>query len=83
MDRYKYHVSSIRRTLLKYGLFERSGAKKPLLIKMQISTRLKWCKQKRKNTMFHWKKVIYSDESRIEIRIHFVRRLVTLPFYKY
>ena len=31
----------------------------------------------KKNTMFHWKKVIYSDESRIEIRgsrILFVRR---------
>ena len=47
-DGFKDHASTKRRILLKYWLFGRGGAKKPLLTMKQISIRFKRCKTKKK-----------------------------------
>lgn len=60
-------VWTIRRILQKDKLHGRVAARKPLLNKKQIINRLKWCKEYNSWQKNEWKKVIFSDESKIEI----------------
>jgi transposase len=70
-------VDTVKRILRRYGLYGRIAAKKPLLTKRQIRTRLQWCKANSGLTDVHWSNVIFSDETKIEMhprRREYVRR---------
>lgn len=80
-------TSTVRRILIKYGLFGRIAAKKPKLNICQIKNRLRWCKDYSKVSSTFWSNVIFSDECRIELyqkRTEYVRRPINsryLPKY--
>jgi hypothetical protein len=76
-------ITTIKNYLRQGGLLGRVAAKKPLLSKVNIKKRLRWCKDYRPLSMNDWKNVIFSDECRIEIfstRRQFVRRPVGQRF---
>jgi len=58
---------TIRRRLVSVGLRARIPRKKPFLNVTQRQKRLEWAKEHQKWTLEHWKKVIWSDETRISI----------------
>ena len=53
--------------LRKYGLFGRKSAKKPLLNKVHMKRRLRWCTDYQAFTREMWGNVIFSDESQFEL----------------
>lgn len=59
---------TVRNILCKYGLRGRISAKKPLLTKRHLHLRRKWCNSYKKWTYNNWKDVIFSDESKIDLR---------------
>lgn len=70
-------ISTVKYILRKYGLLGRIAARKPLLNKKQIHRRLCWCRKHFKWNHKNWKKVIFSDECRLELvpkARHYVRR---------
>ena len=70
-------ISTIKRTLCASGLNGRICCKKPSLTSRNIRKRLAWCRNKSEWTFMDWSKVIFTDESKIEIaprRREFVRR---------
>ena len=70
-------IWSVRRILRAGGLFGRIGAKKPLLNKGHVNKRLKWCKAYQHNDTDFWRKVMFTDESKVELfscRRKYVRR---------
>jgi len=78
-------VRTVRSYLRQSGLFGRIAAKKQLLNKVHIRKRILWCKQYSAFTEDDWKKVLFSDESRVELvssRRVYVRRMVGQR-YKY
>ncbi|XP_047124258.1 uncharacterized protein LOC124806974 [Hydra vulgaris] len=58
---------SVRRLLVDAGLKARIPRKKPLLNTIQKKTRVEWAKVYATWTVDQWKKVIWSDETRISI----------------
>jgi uncharacterized protein (DUF2267 family) len=56
---------TIRRALRRAGLGAIEKPKKPLLSKTNIRKRLEWCKAHRDWTVDDWKRVIWSDETKI------------------
>lgn len=70
--------STIRKSLLRWGMFGRVAAKKPLLRKQNIRKRLAFAKKHVKWTKKQWRKVLFTDESKFELfgtkRRVFVRR---------
>lgn len=78
--------STIRRSLLKWGLVGRVAARKPLLRKQNIRKRLAFARKHVNWTKSQWKKVLFTDESKFELfgtkRRTFVRRLAGERFRK-
>lgn len=60
-------VDTVKRILRRDGLFGRIAVKKPFLSKKNKLKRLAWCKEKSKWTVHEWKRVVYSDECRIDL----------------
>jgi transposase len=76
-------TSSVKNILRKYGLFGRCAARKPLLTKVQKKKRIQWCRNHKHWSVNNGRKVIFSDECRIELhpnRRQHVRREVS---YRY
>ena len=70
-------INTVKRVLCNSGLNGRVSCRKPLLTHKNKRNRLAWCRNKLKWTCTDWSKVIFSDETRIEItprRREFVRR---------
>ena len=70
-------IGTVKRILRRNGLFGRVAARKPLLSKQNIQHRKKWCVDKKNWTDTNWSKVIFSDETRLELIFKsrkFVRR---------
>jgi len=70
-------MRTIRSYLNQGGLFGRIAARKQLLNKGHIRKRILWCKQYSAFSDADWKKVIFSDESKVELvssRRCYVRR---------
>lgn len=59
--------STIRRYLIGMGLKGRISCRKPLLSKKHIKARLEWAKKRYNWTKEDWKKVIWSDETKINL----------------
>lgn len=60
-------IDTTKRILRKYGLCGRVAARKPYLNKIQIRKRLRWSKCYSSWNEEQWGKVIFSDESRVEL----------------
>lgn len=60
-------TSTVKRILRKYGLLGRIAAKKPLLNKKHKADRLKWCRDHLHWNHDNFKRLIYSDECKIEL----------------
>lgn len=54
--------STVRRTLAKYGLKRRIAAKKPLLNKRQREKRATWAAALEHWPVYHWYRVLFTDE---------------------
>ena len=70
-------VDTIKRSLRSNGQFGRIACKKPHLTIRQKRMRFLWCKAKNKWLVNDWEKIIFSDESKIELEPHrreYVRR---------
>src|SRR5690606_34624417 len=50
-----------------HGIGRYKAAKKPLLKENHIEARLKWCQEHSNWTVEDWRKVVWSDESTVEI----------------
>jgi transposase len=64
---YNISLSSIKRHLNAMGFESRIKKKKPLITKKNKAIRLKWAKEHKSWTVNDWKKVIFSDETKINI----------------
>lgn len=60
-------IHTIRRRLVRAGLFARRPTKKPFLSLEQRMKRVHWAKQYQHWTVEDWKQVIWSDETRISL----------------
>ena len=61
------HTSTISRSLHKAGLYGRVARKKPLLKKPNLKARMEFVKKYVDDTADMWKKVLWSDETKIEL----------------
>ena len=68
------HRSIIPRALNQVGLHGRVARKKPLVKTMQREAKLKLAKIHLDKTFYHWKKVLGTDETKIELFSHNERR---------
>ena len=59
--------SCIRRNLLRIGLRSFSARKKPFMTEAAMKKRVKWCKKYKDMPVDFWKKVMFSDETMVEI----------------
>jgi len=71
-------LSTTKAILRKYGLYGRVAAKKPLLTKRHKETRLSWCYAYKHWTAAMWKKIVFTDEAKIELKPR-VRKFVRRP----
>lgn len=70
-------VSTVKRVLRSAQLFGRVASKKPFLDKKLSRRRMTWCSEKQGWEAVDWQKVIFTDESKIELmprRRQYVRR---------
>ena len=77
-------ISTVKRILSKYGLHGHVAAKKPFLNKAQIKKRFNWAASYGNWTQNQWNKVIFSDETKIELfqkRRKYIRRLDKTRFH--
>ena len=58
---------TVRRRLCEAGLYSRIAAKKQLLRKQNNVKKLLWTKAHKDRTIEHWNKVLWTDESKLEI----------------
>ncbi|KAK4513143.1 glycogen synthase kinase 3 [Mucor velutinosus] len=61
----KFHLETVRRALRTAGLGAIEKEKKPLLSDANVKKRLAWCKQHKDWTVDDWKRVIWTDETKI------------------
>ena len=66
-DGHKVHHSTVHRILMKHGLNRRKAARKPLLSKFHAKARFDWCRAVKNNSAQDWDKLIFSDESCIQL----------------
>lgn len=64
----KASVATIRRLLLKNGIYGRIAAKVPFLNKKHIKARLNWAIAYGRWSQQQWEKIIFSDESSIQLK---------------
>lgn len=64
---HKASLSTVKRVLRSHNLFGRVSIKKPSLNKKQKAKRLKWCTDRILWDATNWKKVIFSDECKLEL----------------
>lgn len=70
-------VDTVKRILRKASLFGRIACRKPFLNKKHKQKRLQWCREKLRWTVVDWNRIIFSDESKIDLHTRgrqFVRR---------
>ncbi|KAF4078011.1 hypothetical protein AMELA_G00194440 [Ameiurus melas] len=73
------HRTTISRTLHKSGLYGRVARRKPFLKDIHKKSRLKFATSHLGDTPNMWKKVLWSDETKIELFAHNAKRyLITL-----
>jgi len=60
-------TATIRNRIREVGLKRRAMKKKPFLSKRHIALRLNWAKKHEKWTLEDWKRVIWSDETKINL----------------
>ena len=70
------HPSTIRKALNKEGLHGRIARKKPLLSKKNVAARLQFAKQHVDKPQQFWDKILWTDESKIELFGHVKGRYV-------
>ena len=58
---------TIQRKLLASGIRSKSAVKKPFISKVNSMKRLMWCRGRRGWSLKDWKRVIWSDECKIEL----------------
>jgi len=78
-------ISTVKRMLRSQGLFGRVAAKKPLISEKNRRKRLAWCKSYLSLDAEMWRKIVFSDESKVELfssRRRFVRRRIGQRFEK-
>ncbi|XP_039659923.1 protein myomaker isoform X2 [Perca fluviatilis] len=61
------HVTTISQILHKCGMYGRGARKKPLLKKGHMQSRLSFAKTHLEDSKATWKKVLWSDETKIEL----------------
>ena len=64
---YNVSYTTVRRTLNSMGFMAKIKKKKPLLSKKNIQNRFKWAKKYQHWTIKDWKRIIWSDETKINI----------------
>jgi len=78
-------VDTVKRVLRNSDLFGRVSCPKPALSKINKKRRLDWCKGKREWNDVDWSKIIFSDETKIDLHPNtrqFVRRPKNKRFEK-
>ncbi|KFM60000.1 Transposable element Tc1 transposase, partial [Stegodyphus mimosarum] len=60
-------MNTIRKEAHLLGFHGRATVHKPLITKSNRAARLVWCKAHRNSTVDHWKRVLWSDESRFTL----------------
>ncbi|MGH0160979.1 UNVERIFIED_CONTAM: hypothetical protein FKN15_047656 [Acipenser sinensis] len=61
------HQSTISRALHNTGLYGRVARKKPLLKKYHLKARLEFARKHESDPAAMWEKVLWSDETKIEL----------------
>ena len=61
------HVTTISQALHKSGLYGRVARRKPLLKKAHLESRLKYAKKHSGDSVAMWQKVLWSDETKMEL----------------
>ncbi len=61
------HTATIARVLHKTGLYGRVAKRKPLLKKTHIESRLEFARRHVGDSETKWKKILWSDETKIEL----------------
>ena len=61
------HTATIARVLHKTGLYGRVAKRKPLLKKTRIKSRLEFPRRHVGDSETKWKKILWSDETKIEL----------------
>ena len=70
-------IDAVKRILRRSRLYGKIAIKKPFLTKKHRQSRLRWCKERAGWNAINWGRVIFSDESKIELfpqREIYVRR---------
>lgn len=90
-DMYEQHninisAQTVRRRLTEAGLYGRKARRKPLLSEKHKEKRLVWAKKYAKWTIDDWTKIIWSDETNIEVIYNFIclvmeKQIFTLFFF--
>ena len=63
----RVHQSTIFRSLHKAGLYGQVARRKPLLKKTHLKARMEFAKNHRNDTAGTWRKVLWSNEAKIEL----------------
>ena len=63
----KVSISTVKRVLIDNKRFGRVAVKKPHLTKKLIDRRFTWCKNRENLNDIDWGKIIFTDESKIEL----------------
>lgn len=81
------HASTVRRRLIEHGFYGRIVKKKPFISKVNHKKRLKFATEHRDWTFDDWKKVLWTDETKIEFCIQnrriYVRRTSSEAYSKH
>lgn len=72
----KVHVSTVKRTLNKHDLYGRKARRKPLLTPRHKKARLAYAKEHIDKNAAFWDKIMWSDETKVELFGHNQQRYV-------
>ncbi|CAG8597595.1 8364_t:CDS:1, partial [Funneliformis caledonium] len=60
-------LTTAKRVLHDVGIYSHVDAKKPFISEKHLLDHISWCKKYKENTVYDWARVIFSDESSVEI----------------